>query len=144
MKIVCTDKNNYKVYINKYYYQYNENDINKFVMKIILFLKKNYNVEIYSIFNINCYLNNNYGMILEIKRDYDPFILYSKDTKVILNIINVKMLYCISDYFIKDLFNIKVYTYNNKYYIDAINDIRVFEYIDDIVYSDTDKIINNI
>ena len=143
MKIVCTDKNNYKVYINKYYYQYNENDINKFVMKIILFLKKNYNVEIYSIFNINCYLNNNYGMILEIKRDYDPFILYSKDTKVILNIINVKMLYCISDYFIKDLFNIKVYTYN-KYYIDAINDIRVFEYIDDIVYSDTDKIINNI
>ena len=140
MKIICADKNEYKVYINKYYYNYNENNINKLIMKIIVFLKKYYNIEIYSIFNVKCYINDNYGIILEIKREYDPFILYTKDTKIILDVINAKMLYSINDYFIKDMFNIKAYIYNNKYYIDAIDNISVFDYIDDIIYKDVDKI----
>ena len=41
-------------------------------------LKKVYHFEIYAIFHIDCYIDDDYGIILEINKDSSPFFLYSK------------------------------------------------------------------
>lgn len=139
MKIVCISRNIYKAYINKYYYQYDKETINKCISKILLFLKKNYNVEIYSIFNIKCYINNAYGIILEIEREYDPFSLFSKNTNLKIEFCdNPIFLYKIDDYFIS---NDKKYIYKNNYYINATDKMDVIEHISEVIYGDIVKVI---
>lgn len=117
------------------------NDLLKKVFKI---LKKRYQIQLYSIFNIDCYIDNNYGIILNIKREYDPFSLYSKKTNI-----NVKyhhnsvFLYEIDDILLfKDY---KYYIYNNKYYLKLdVNNISIFDNVNDILFDEeVFNIINN-
>lgn len=148
MKIECVNKNLYTIYINKYYYQFRKETINECITKILLILKKIYNIEVYSEFIVKCYINNTYGIILEIERKYDPFSLYTKKTN--LEIYYYKdsvFLYEIEDYFVKNkLNNYKLYLYDNKYYIKLIDedDLSIIEFSNKILYGDTiNKIINN-
>ncbi len=142
LKILCVNKNTYKVYINNNYYLYDKNTINNFISKILLILKKRYNVELYSIFNIKCYIDNSYGIIFEITREYDPFTLYLKKTDIkIIYYNNSKFLYSIDDYFITN--KSKKYIYQKKYYLDS-NSIDTCEHTNDIVYGNiVKKIIDN-
>ena len=132
MKIEYID-NKYVVYLNKYYYEFDKNTINNCIFKILKKLKKIYNIEIYSTFNIECYISNVYGIVLEIKKEYDPFSKYAKNTDININYHYNKFLFEVSDYFIKDKLNCNIYIYNSKYYIDIYNDY-ISEYITDIVY----------
>lgn len=147
MKIECINKNLYKIYINKYYYHFKKETINECITKILLILKKIYNIEVYSEFVIKCYINNIYGIILEIERKYDPFSLYTKKTNLEIYYYNDScFLYDIEDYFIKNtLKNYNLYIYKNKYYIELIDedDLKLIEFTNKILYGDEiNKIIN--
>jgi hypothetical protein len=145
--MVCINKNMYKIYLNKYYYRYSKETINECIAKILLNMKKIYNIDIYSVFNIKCYINDNYGIILEIEREYDPFYLYTKktDLKVCINT-NSNFLYEVDDYFISDkLDSYKIYIYNNKYYIELLEDdyMKIIEHTNDIICGNDVKVIVN-
>lgn len=147
MKIECINSNEYIVYLNKYYYSFNKETIDKCLNKIFRKLKKEYNVDIYSTFNIKCYINDYYGLILNIRKDNDPFLKYREKTNTnIVFYYNTLVLYEISDYFIKDKLECKIYKYNNKYYIELKEDyFNICEHINKIIFGDKVlKIVNSI
>ena len=78
MKCECIETNVYKVYLYKTYYKYSKETIESMLLKILQKLKKMYHFDIYAIFDIDCYIDDNFGMILDINREYSPFLLYSK------------------------------------------------------------------
>lgn len=137
MKIEFVSDDKFVIYLNKLYYVFDKSTIESCLSKIIKRLKKLYNIEVYSTFNVECYINNNYGVILVINREYDPFNLYSKKTNL-----NVKFyddsvfLYEVDDYFLKDKIDGKVYFYKDKIYIDTSNVDYILEHINNIVYGD--------
>lgn len=133
MKIEYVSNDEFIIYLNKLYYTFDKSTIESILTKILKRLKKIYNIEVFSTFNVECYVNNNYGVILKINREYDPFNLYSKKTNL-----NVKFndnsvfLYEIDNYFIDG----KKYIYKNKIYIDTDNVDDILEHINNIVYGD--------
>lgn len=91
-------------------------------------------MNIYGYFNVNCYVNNNYGIILEIKEESIGFPLYNKKTDMKITFYNdAKVLFNIQDYFIIDMLKegeYKLYIKDNEYYIDIDNiDNRTNAYI---------------
>lgn len=133
MKIDYINDNNYVVYINNLYYTFDKTNINILLNKILKRLKKIYDIQIYSTFNIECFIDNKYGIVLEIKREYDPFNLYSKKTDLNINYNYTNFLYEVDDYFINS--NNK-YIYNNKIYVDNY----ISEHIIKIIYKNIDRI----
>ncbi len=138
MKIdyVCDDK--FIVYLNKLYYSFDKSTIDVCLGKIIKRLKKKYDIEIYSNFNVECYINDNYGIILVIKKEYDPFSLYSKKTNINIKFYkDALFLYEIDDYFLKEKFKeSSIYIYKNKLYIDIKNSniFYILEHIKSILF----------
>ena len=102
MKCECIETNVYKVYLYKTYYKYSKETIEGMLLKILQKLKKMYHFDIYAIFDIDCYIDDNFGMILDINREYSPFLLYSKNTDIKMRMHEVKFLYETDDYFLKD------------------------------------------
>jgi len=147
MKFEQVEKNLYRVYLNKKYYLFNKETIEKCVIDILQKLKRRYNLELYSIFNVLCYINNNYGIILEIEREYDPFALYMKKTDLKIKLKkDSKFLYSINDYFTRNMLKkSRIYLYNFKYYLDVEDELtNVIEHVDKIMYGDiVYSIINN-
>ncbi len=88
-------------------------------------LQKYYDLDIYGYFEVNCFIDNNYGIILEIEEDSIDFPFYSKKTDMRITFYdNEKFLYNISDYFIKDILekdSYKIHTNNNEYYIEILD-----------------------
>lgn len=143
MKCECIETNVYKVYLYKTYYKYSKETIEGMLLKILQKLKKMYHFDIYAIFDIDCYIDDNFGMILDINREYSPFLLYSKNTDIKMRMYEVKFLYETDDYFLKDRVNSKIYIYKNRFYLDLDDEyIKICEYVDDIIYKDN-KLINN-
>ncbi len=133
MKIDYINNDEYIVYVNKLYYIFDKNNIDNILKKILKRLKKIYDIQIYSTFNVECYIDDNYGIVLEIKREYDPFNLYSKKTDLNINYNYTMFLYEVDDYFINS--NNK-YIYNNKIYIDNYK----CEHVLNIIYKDINSI----
>lgn len=148
MKIECVNNEKFIIYLNKLYYAFDKSTIESCLSKIIKKLKKLYNIEIYSIFNVECYINDNYGLILVIEREYNPLNLYSKKTDLNIKFYyNSLFLYEIDDYFLKDkLDDASIYMNNKKIYIDIKdnNIIKILEHIKNILFKDDVlKILNN-
>lgn len=133
MKIDYINNDEYIVYVNKLYYIFDKNNIDNILKKILKRLKKIYDIQIYSTFNVECYIDDNYGIVLEIKREYDPFNLYSKKTDLNINYNYTMFLYEVDDYFINS--NNK-YIYNNKIYIDNYK----CEHVLNFIYKDINSI----
>ena len=124
--------------MNKYYYTFDKSTIEDCLSKILRRLKKVYNIEVYSIFNVDCYINENYGIILVIKREYDPFSMYSKKTNLNIKFYDKSLfLYEIDDYFIKDKIDCNIYIYKNNIYIDTKNVFNIIEHVNNILYGDS-------
>jgi hypothetical protein len=128
VKSEVKEENTFLVYLNKYFIgdiDINKETIQKYLKTVFIHLKDNYNMNIYGYFNINCYINNNYGMILEIKEESIGFPFYSKKTDMKLTFYNdSKFLYNIDNYFIKDILDSNDYTLyakDNEYYLDINN-----------------------
>ena len=148
MKTEIVNNDKFIIYLNKLYYDFDKNTIESCLYKILKRLKKIYNIELYSTFNVECYINDNYGVILVIEREYDPFNLYSKKTDLNIKFYDKSLfLYEIDDYFVKNkLDNIDAYIYNNKIYIDIKDNdvINIIEYTKNILFGDIAlKIINS-
>jgi len=135
MKIEYVSDDEFIIYLNKLYYTFDKSTIESILTKILKRIKKMYNVELFSTFNVECYINNNYGVILKINREYDPFNLYSKKTNLNVKFHeNILFLYGIDNYFIKH--NCKKYIYKNKVYIDTSDIDDILEHINSIIYGD--------
>jgi len=135
MKIDFVNNDKFVIYLNKYYYTFDKNTIEECLTKVLKRLKKIYNIEVYSTFNVDCYINDNYGIILVIKREYDPFSMYSKKTNLNIKFYDKSLfLYEVEDYFIKDKIDCNMYIYKNKIYIDTKDVFNIIEHINNIIY----------
>lgn len=133
MKIEYVSDDEFIIYLNKFYYTFDKSTIESILTKILKRIKKMYNIELFSTFNVECYINNNYGVILKINREYDPFNLYSKKTNLNVKFYeDILFLYEIDNYFIEG----KKYIYKNKIYIDTDNIDDILEHINSIIYGD--------
>lgn len=141
MKIEYVSDDEFVIYLNKLYYTFDKNSIESILTKILKRVKKMYDIEIFSTFNVECYINTNYGVILKINREYDPFNLYSKKTDLNVKFYDNSMfLYEVDNYFIDG----KKYIYKGKIYIDTNKVNNILEHINNIIYGDRVlKIINS-
>ena len=133
MKIEYVSDDEFIIYLNKLYYTFDKNSIESILSKILKRVKKMYDIEIFSTFNVECYINSDYGVILRINREYDPFNLYSKKTNLNVKFYdNSIFLYEVDNYFIDG----KKYIYKAKIYIDTKSVYNILEHINNIIYGD--------
>lgn len=108
---------------------YDHEEIKNFVQFLFKKLLNKYKIQ--GNFLLNIYIDNMYGMIIEIKQDKDDFIFDNLlDIKIKFNL-NISFLYEI-DYFYSienSLNNQNIYYYNDKYYLEIINDINEKDYL---------------
>lgn len=158
MKVEYADEHNFYIYLNKYYLANLELDNKKCVedyfKKIFLNLKDNHHLDIYGYYNINVYVNKQYGLVIDVfklSNDYFKIPNNKVDMKITIDNDN-KFLYEIDDYFfiMKYLNNIKnIYYKNGKYYLELKEEVTdsfylylmehshiIFdEYVDEILVS---------
>lgn len=114
-------------------------EIENNIKKILNFIKKKYLKDISGFYNVTLYINNKYGLILEVNKenefDFFPDII---DIKLSLKE-DIPMYLKLEDYFlIKDY---EVYYYNNNFYVDInnISDLDIIKLSDyySIIYGDS-------
>jgi len=117
MKIIINDK--IIIYLNNEYLKYKNYDISKieeYFKSIFQTLKCCYNLEIYGYYEIDVYIDKNYGIVIEMEKDDIDFECHDQiDMRVTFH--NQKFLYQIEDI----EYNKKIYKYKNKYYIKKYN-----------------------
>lgn len=122
-----------------------KNELEKYFKELFLKLKEYYNIKINGYYNINVYIDEFYGVVLELQKEeldyYDYF-----DNQVDMHILTeeVQFLYLIEDYFIINELNIsKLYYYKDKYYIlpNINTDYNYLLENSEVVYKNTKEII---
>ena len=133
--------------ISVFIYKNIDVDINDYVKKLVLKLKKKYKLDIFGFYTVNVYLNNKFGAIIDIVKEEDiDFFVDLLDLKV--NVFKDSPIYLkFDDYFI--LSRDDVCFYNNNYYIliDKLtyNEfIKVSEFCDFIYGSEFENIKSNL
>ena len=157
MKINYAD-DEYTVYLNKLY---NEK-INFFIVEeleecmnnLFNIIKKTYDIELNGYYNVNVYIDNNYGVIINIKKeeiDYYDYFGDQIDTQITIHK-DSEFMYKINDFMeVKKYLekNYNLYKYENELYIKLNNLIDnnklgiILEYCDEICY-DIDEIKKSI
>ena len=154
MKIIVNDDINMIIFLNKIYLnQIDFEDKEKleiYFRKLLKTLKEFYKININGYYEINVYVDNNYGVILELKKEeIEYFSYYEDEVDMQLIVYNTVFLYEIEDYFWmeKELKNkILLYKYNKKIYMvinHNIDDILLGKIIENsnLKYKDNQKII---
>lgn len=154
MKIIVNDDINMIIFLNKIYLnQIDFEDKEKleiYFRKLLKTLKEFYKININGYYEINVYVDNNYGVILELKKEeIEYFSYYEDEVDMQLIVHNTVFLYEIEDYFWieKELKNkILLYKYNKKIYMvinHNIDDILLGKIIENgnLKYKDNQKII---
>ena len=82
MKIELLDDYNYTLYLNNLYIKDlnldNKEDIENYLKKLFLIIKDRYDIDISGMFEIDIYVNNKYGIVIDIfKEDLDRNSLIS-------------------------------------------------------------------
>ena len=142
MKIKCIKENNFICYINKYYYNFDEKTLNNFLMNLIKKIKKKYNIEVYGNYDIKCYIDKSYGIILDIKKEIDEFTKYTRKANLNIEFIDDKFLFEIDDYFLCKNYK-KIIKYNDKYYIELSDYSSIMEDYNRIIYGDEKLLITS-
>lgn len=112
MKIVSSvDKITIFIYKNEVI-----DDINDYMKKLILKLKKKYHMDIFGFYKVNIYKNNKIGMIIDLLKEDDiDFFTDLVDLKIkVYEDSNMYLRF--NDYFFRE--KKKVYVINNNYYMD--------------------------
>lgn len=130
MKIELVDDYNYTLYLNNLYIKDlnldNNEDIENYLKKLFLIIKDRYDIDISGMFEIDIYVNNKYGIVIDIfKEDLEYLDYFSNQIDMQVNIIKDSIfLYELDSFIEKDL-----YKYNHKYYIDVedIDDPIIYE-----------------
>lgn len=145
MKTEYINNEKFIVYLNKYIYKFDKKTIEDYMYKILKIISKKYNLDIYSYFNIKCYIYDKYGIVLVIKRENDPFSKYTKNVNLNINFYEDIFLFEVSDYFVSKKIKCNVYEHKNKYYLDIKDDdyLSISEHINKIIFGeDAFKIVN--
>lgn len=145
----------YTIYLNNYIIRnidfFNNEELEKYINSVFNKLKKIYNIVLNGYYNIDIYIDNNYGAIINIKKDdieYYDYFSDQIDTQIIIHN-NSNFLYKVKDFLdIKNNIqsNFSLYKYYDELYIklnDEIDENKlgfILEYCEEICY-DIEKII---
>ncbi len=121
MKFSVIDDDNFDIYVNNKYLDFNNSDeqsLYDYLKKILINIKKKYAVNIFGFYEVDIYKICNIGTLLRFnKKDDDDFIYKTIDLKIVEHDTDEVYLR-FDDYFlIKDYKNIKCF--DNNYYIRA-------------------------
>lgn len=122
--------------LNNNYLMYKNYSISKFednFKDIFEMLKHNYNIEINGCYDIDVYIDKNYGVVIEMKKEDFDFDCYNQ-VDMTISFHNQKFLYELEDI----EYNKKIYKYRNKYYSDKYipeHSILVYKTDDILKYS---------
>lgn len=129
MKIVNLDENCMTIFLNNFCLKELEfdikGDLEEYFKELFLKLKKYYSINILGYYNIDVYIDNNYGLIMNlIKEDIEYYDYFDNQIDMRISLKNSKFLYCVDDPLsLIEFNNSEVYVYKDRYYLDFINDI---------------------
>ena len=136
MKVNIIDDNNIIVFLNKFNIKNidfkNRENIEKHFRNIFLKLKHIYKLDIKGYYNINIYMDDYYGAVLEIEHEDIEYIDYfDKTIDMRVSVINDNnFLYKIKDIFMinKEIINkIDIYNFKEEYYIKIKKECNDYE-----------------
>jgi hypothetical protein len=138
MKIEYLNDYNFYIYLNKNYISdleiKNKECVEKYFKKMFLSLKNNHHLDIYGYYNIKVYVNNNYGLIIDVLKlsnDYFKMPSNKVDMKIMIDNDSI-FLYELDDYFFinKHKNNIKnIYYKDERYYVELNDDVDKLFYL---------------
>jgi hypothetical protein len=144
MKIEYLNDYNFYIYLNKNYISdleiKNRECVEKYFKKMFLNLKNNHHLDIYGYYNIKVYVNNNYGLIIDVLKlsnDYFKMPSNKVDMKIMIDYDSI-FLYELDDYFFIDKYkdNIKnIYYKDGKYYVELNDDVDELFYFNLLEHS---------
>jgi hypothetical protein len=144
MKIEYLNDYNFYIYLNKNYISdleiKNRECVEKYFKKMFLNLKNNHHLDIYGYYNIKVYVNNNYGLIIDVLKlsnDYFKMPSNKVDMKIMIDNDSI-FLYELDDYFFIDKYkdNIKnIYYKDEKYYVELNDDVDELFYFNLLEHS---------
>ena len=143
MKVDIVD-DNIIVFLNKYVIKnvdYNDSKVLEVELKNI-FDKLNlyHGIKIKGYYDVHIYIDNNYGIIIELIKDDIDYVDYDEVIDMKISINNIEFLYKIEDIFKFNKLG-KIYLYKNELYLDPSNmDISLFEH-SEIIYKNINNII---
>ena len=120
MKIEYTDK--LVIYINNKYLENKNitfNNIENCLKEICESLKESYGIKLKGLYDIDVYIDDNYGTVLEIEKEDLDIDCYFDQIDMQIKIHNSKFLLEINN--LDSFYNHKIYIYHNKYYSDYLN-----------------------
>lgn len=131
MKIIVNDDINMIIFLNRMYLDdidfKSKDELEIYFQKLLKILKTYYKININGYYEINVYIDKNYGAILELKKEeLEYFGYFEGEVDMQLIIHNSDFLYEIEDYFWIDSDlrkKISLYKYNNKIYMKIIKNI---------------------
>lgn len=141
MRFEKLDNDIYKVFINSFYlddFDINDNsELGKYIKKIILKIRKIYNVILEGFYEVHVYILKNIGLILEIK-NIDKYLSKTIDLKIIVH--NDEEIYLKTDEYelLSKQENIKYlddYFYIDINYMDENNYFKIIEYYE-VIYGE--------
>ena len=147
MKLIVGD--DIIIYLSKAYIKnININDKDDLI-KLIKKINNKYNIELSGYLNINVYIDKNYGIIMNIKKEELEYLDYFNDIQMNIEVTDDSFLYKIDDILcIKKLLNdIVLYKYKDHFYLKIIkiSDInlgKILEYCQLIYGKKARNIIN--
>lgn len=115
MKVV--QDNNIILYLkNEYLKQKGIVDIEDSFKEIFELLREFYNIKINGFYDINIYTDQNYGIVIVLKKELLDFDYYDNQIDMKITFYDTNFLYEIED--LLEFKNYKIYHYKNKYYIE--------------------------
>lgn len=151
MKLNIIDENNIIIFLSKLYtkdsIKFDKENLEIYFKKIFKKLQNNFDIKINGYYNINVYVNKDYGIVMEIfKEELDYYNYFDDDIEMQIKIYeNSKFLYSFDDIFeIKKGIG-KIYKYNDKYYLELEKKLSKYEYakileFSSLIYNDINKI----
>lgn len=147
MKVIGNE-NSLTIYINKSNLEINLDDkeeLEDYFRSIFLKIKEFYNVKLNGFYITNAYIDNKYGIIIDMKKDDVDFIYYNDyEIEMQLVVNKIDFLYEIEDIFLdKNIYSkVDIYSYKNKYYLKIKEDVLkdIIEYVN-IIYINTENIL---
>jgi len=148
MKVIGNE-NNLTIYINKTNIKFNLDDkegLEEYFRTIFIKIKEFYNIKLNGFYITYAYIDNKYGIIIDMEKDDMDFIYYN-DCEIEMQLIvkDSNFLYEVKDiFFSEDIYSkVELYTYKNKLYLKLKEDVikNIIEY-SNIIYKNTENILN--
>lgn len=137
MKLIID--NGINIYLNKQYLKSIDLNDTKAIKNIIKKINKKYDIDLYGYVEAKIYIDKNYGVIINLKREeLDYFDYFNDEIEMNIEIINDSFLYKIEDYKEELIKDKTLYKYKDNLYIniDKIDDISLGKILEtsEIIY----------